>query len=73
MLISLLGNDVVNLVRALIISDRCDEVTPEFGFQAEPILAALKPRLLDDINDPRLSLRAYLVVMQQAGVQTTLR
>ncbi|KAL8275935.1 hypothetical protein Esti_000051 [Eimeria stiedai] len=29
---------------------------------AEPILAALKPRLLDDIDDPRLSLRAYLVV-----------
>ncbi|CDJ60990.1 hypothetical protein, conserved [Eimeria maxima] len=32
-------------------------------FLAEPILAALKPRLLDDINDPRLALRAYLVVM----------
>lgn len=32
------------------------------GAQAEPILAALKPRLLDDINDPRLALRAYLVV-----------
>lgn len=28
---------------------------------AEPILAALRPRLLDDMNDPRLLLRAYLV------------
>ncbi|CDJ35788.1 uncharacterized protein EMH_0032700 [Eimeria mitis] len=36
--------------------------TGGFSFSAEPILAALKPRLLDDINDPRLALRAYLVV-----------
>ncbi|CDI87055.1 hypothetical protein, conserved [Eimeria praecox] len=37
---------------------------PDIISLAEPILAALKPRLLDDINDPRLALRAYLVVMQ---------
>ncbi|CDJ52624.1 hypothetical protein, conserved [Eimeria brunetti] len=34
---------------------------PDIISLAEPILAALKPRLLDDINDPRLALRAYLV------------
>ncbi|CDI78115.1 hypothetical protein, conserved [Eimeria acervulina] len=39
---------------------------PDIISLAEPILAALKPRLLDDINDPRLALRAYLVVMQLA-------
>ena len=66
-LISLLGPNIINLVRSNAVCClylHC--VSLPLGLQAEPILAALKPRLLDDINDPRLALRAYLVVMQLA-------
>ena len=62
-LISLLGKDVVSLVRNITLPYD-DTHLLSFCAQAEPILAALKPRLLDGIHDPRLALRAYFVVLQ---------